>query len=247
MSDIATLCAEMRAAVREGAEDSRNLGVTYGTIDAWADRIEAALRAQSEAEPPHVRLSMLNEDQVRNLAGVVKSGMKGYRIDAPMEYMLRFSRALTVTLQQQLYAHPQREAAPAGQALYTVTAFSCRKAAESAMVDSPDDAVKRCLKWCGDQDKCLVQLAQAAPVGVERGWQPIESAPTNYDEVLCYKNHDYFTAYYQVHNGGTNGHKAGEWYAATGDGEDRVYPTHWMPLPAAPAAPAAGTQEGNDG
>ena len=70
-------------------------------------------------------------------------------------------------------------------------------------------------------------------------WRPIESSkPTDYGCYLVWhKGYQQEILYYQLHDGGTDGLKAGNWY-----GEDEPYPrnyqvSHWMPLPPAPDKP----------
>ncbi len=76
-------------------------------------------------------------------------------------------------------------------------------------------------------------------------WQPIETAPRDGEPVLIWKPDErrvgeYMMAAYWddsqngfVPVGGV--HKQG--YFSTLQGRDQGYPTHWMPLPTAPASP----------
>lgn len=64
-------------------------------------------------------------------------------------------------------------------------------------------------------------------------WQPIETAPKDGTEVLCFSDDlGIFVAYIDDHNH----NQKPKW--STGFGEkSEIDPTHWMPLPAPPKAP----------
>ena len=53
-------------------------------------------------------------------------------------------------------------------------------------------------------------------------WQPIETAPKDWTDILAYDGHSIFIACFGV----------GEWLLTWG--EDTMHPTHWKPLPEPP-------------
>jgi hypothetical protein len=68
------------------------------------------------------------------------------------------------------------------------------------------------------------------------GWIPVsERLPGGYVEVIAWTAYGYcFDATYQMHDGGTDGRKAGRWY--DNDDQELQAVTHWQPLPPAPTA-----------
>ena len=71
--------------------------------------------------------------------------------------------------------------------------------------------------------------ATSPPSGTPAGWRSIESAPPEHGRYLTWP--DYRDLVWQgPFMGGTDGRKPNRWY----DDEWECYPTHWMPLPAAP-------------
>jgi len=68
------------------------------------------------------------------------------------------------------------------------------------------------------------------------GWIKVEdSLPADYEEKLLYCHGGTYLGHYQVHNGGTDGKKAGSWYKYSDHEDDpRIFPTHWMDTPRPP-------------
>lgn len=64
-------------------------------------------------------------------------------------------------------------------------------------------------------------------------WQPIETAPKDWSTLILFNGEEVFTGYYSCADGG---HDC--WMEEQGMDSDRVTPTHWMPLPAAPTGVA---------
>lgn len=88
-----------------------------------------------------------------------------------------------------------------------------------------------------EEQRKVAQAALAAlkahGMVVVPGWRPIESAPRNWDDVLVFSpEHEgfncegVFSAFYDTENKG--------WFTFFANGNMRLNPTHWMPLPAAP-------------
>lgn len=73
-----------------------------------------------------------------------------------------------------------------------------------------------------------------AALQAREGWISVKDRmPDNWERVFVHGSRDHEIAYYQIAPGGRDGKKASKWY----DGDDEVFNiTHWMPLPAAPAA-----------
>ena len=67
-------------------------------------------------------------------------------------------------------------------------------------------------------------------------WQPIETAPKDGTAIIGFFPPDLVCEVYYD----DDDDDPGWWYANTGRGdyhEDRVFPTHWIPLPAPPVTP----------
>jgi hypothetical protein len=69
--------------------------------------------------------------------------------------------------------------------------------------------------------------------GDERGWQPIESAPRDWTDVLVFSpEHEgfncqgVFSSFYDT--------ESGQWLMYTAGGFEAIKPTHWIPLPTPP-------------
>lgn len=88
--------------------------------------------------------------------------------------------------------------------------------------------------WWRSKFRTMIEAALPAPTTVAH-WQPMETAPKDED---CLVTHDGFVseAYY-------NGETDTWWLANTSehdfDAARPIYPTHWMPLPTAPAKESA--------
>ena len=93
-------------------------------------------------------------------------------------------------------------------------------------------------------DAILAALSRA-DLAQKPQWQPIETAPEDGTVVLGYCPYDdkypNMSSIYPIR---FNGRKYAEgWYSQTTDGDDDgVEPTHWMPLPDAPALVAHGEE-----
>lgn len=88
-----------------------------------------------------------------------------------------------------------------------------------------------------------IKEAQACIEAYEQvmGWQPIESAPKDWSDLLLATydpESDEYTmcvGYYSMADGGDDC-----WYMTASAGQTFVYPTHWRPLPQPPINPSEG-------
>ena len=70
-------------------------------------------------------------------------------------------------------------------------------------------------------------------------WRPIETAPKDGTEFLAVWNGDVVCAYWCVNDGKTLPGRRNNWYRSTfSQPSKNTDPTHWMPLPPAPAIDA---------
>ncbi len=76
--------------------------------------------------------------------------------------------------------------------------------------------------------KALDTAFAASPLMPVPGWQPIATGPTDGTSVLVWDSDFQYVASVWWHEDGVP-----VWF----NGDVRVYATHWMPLPAAPALP----------
>ncbi|MEJ1174253.1 DUF551 domain-containing protein [Agrobacterium sp. CMT1] len=78
----------------------------------------------------------------------------------------------------------------------------------------------------------VVRSALSAQVQDVAGWQPIESAPRDGTQFLAFEIDGYFNCWWH-----DNGYGEQYWMD---EADSEPNPTHWMPLPAAPAKQEAG-------
>lgn len=98
-----------------------------------------------------------------------------------------------------------------------------------AMVDIGGDCGDPTCKDCVPSRKAEAAIASALAAVDAAGWRPIETAPKDGTHVLAWfpepEEYEVMIVRYWAD---------GELWMTVGPVEDDVYPTHWMPLPAAP-------------
>lgn len=114
----------------------------------------------------------------------------------------------------------------------------------------PDEPMSQCISWLACRiveahERAIAAMQGGDAVAVER-WQPIETAPKDGSTVLAYrKDAGVFTIHYveeDAHLSSQMNPPEGDYYWFTTSGEDLTddMPTHWMPMPDAPAAIRSG-------
>ena len=134
---------------------------------------------------------------------------------------------------------------PAKDAAYIAAANPAVMVALLNEIDALQEAYDRATRLHAATCREL-QALRAAPVLPDRGWRPIESAPRDGAGILAYNPmvgiyHTAFTTRWsgEPNETGYEGFPCGYWH--TGDvrcyayGKWDAQPTHWMPLPDAPA------------